>query len=46
VELKVWERRGVRGRERKTGEEVEGKWSRSTWPGETSSYKGSHSWEI
>jgi hypothetical protein len=23
-----------------TEEEVEGKWSRSTWPGETASYKG------
>jgi hypothetical protein len=27
-------------------EEVEGKWSRSRWPGETTSYKGSHSWAI
>jgi hypothetical protein len=25
-------------------EEVEGKWSRSTWPGETTTYKGSHIW--
>jgi hypothetical protein len=24
-------------------EEVEGKWSRSTWPGETASYKWSYS---
>ena len=29
-------------RERMTEEEVEGKQSRSTWPGETTSYKGSH----
>jgi hypothetical protein len=40
VELKLkvefWERR----RERTT-EEEEGEWSRSTWPGETASYKGS-----
>jgi hypothetical protein len=27
-------------------EEVERKWSRSTWPGETASYKGSPSWGI
>jgi hypothetical protein len=34
-------------RERKIEkEEVEGKWSRSTWPRETTSYKGSHSWGI
>jgi hypothetical protein len=34
------------GREReRTTEEEEGKWSRSTWPGETASSKGSLIWE-
>lgn len=33
--------------ERKTeGEEVEGRWSRSTWPEETASSKGSPSWGV
>ncbi|KRY98034.1 hypothetical protein T11_11522 [Trichinella zimbabwensis] len=27
-------------------EEVEGRWSRTTWPGEATSSKGSHSWGI
>ena len=27
-------------------EEVEGSWSRTTWPGEATGSKGSHSWEI
>lgn len=27
-------------------EVVEGRWSRTTWPGEASSSKGSHSWGI
>jgi hypothetical protein len=45
VELKVgreeeWERE----RERMVEEEVEGNWSRSKWPGETTSSKGSHRW--
>lgn len=41
-----WEREegGVGERERMTEEEVEGKQSTSTWPGETTSYKGSHRW--
>ena len=30
----------------KEEEEVEGKWSRTTWPGETASSKESHSWGI
>jgi hypothetical protein len=30
--------------ERTMEEEVEGKWSRSTWSGEIVSYKGSHRW--
>ena len=38
VELKVL---GEKERERMTEEEEEGKWSRSTWPGETASYKES-----
>ena len=37
------ERRGERMMEE---EEVEGNWSRSPWPVETTSYKGSHSWEV
>jgi hypothetical protein len=41
VELKVL---GEKERERTTEEEVEGKWSRSTWPGETASSKGSPRW--
>jgi hypothetical protein len=28
------------------GEEVEGKWNRTPWPGETASCKGSHRWGI
>jgi hypothetical protein len=35
------------GREREKRmmkEEGEGKWSRSMWPGETASHKGSHRW--
>jgi hypothetical protein len=40
VEMKVLWKRGKR--ERTEEEEVEGKWS--TWPGETTSYKGSHIW--
>ena len=28
-----------------TEEEEEGKWSRSMWPEEATSYKGSHRWE-
>ena len=37
-----------RGRTKSTGghREVEGRWSRSTWPGEPASSKGSHSWGI
>jgi hypothetical protein len=27
-------------------EEVEGRWSRNMWLGETASYMGSHRWEI
>jgi hypothetical protein len=38
VELKVLREKE---RERTTGEEEEGKWSTSTWPGETASSKGS-----
>ena len=35
------------GRPRKTEEEeVGGRWSRTTWPGEATSSKGSHSWGI
>jgi len=37
VELKVSEREE---------EEVGGRWSRITWPGEARSSKGSHSWGI
>jgi len=37
---------GVEGEKGMTEEEVEGKWSRSTRSGETTSYKGSHSWGI
>ena len=37
----------IQRRERKTEEEeVEGRWSRTTWPGEATSSKGSHSWKI
>ena len=44
---KGWGREAEGRKERKTEEEeVEGKWNRSTWPGETVSYKGSHSWGI
>ena len=42
VELKVGERKGERTR--RTEEEVEEQLSRSTWPGETTSYMGSHRW--
>ena len=45
MELKSLGEKGERMRER-TREEVEGRWSRSTWLGETTSYKGSHRWEI
>lgn len=40
--------RGLReGEERETEEEdLEGRWSRTTWPGEATSDKGSHSWRI
>jgi hypothetical protein len=31
-------------REKVTKEEEEGKWSKSTWPGETASYKGFLIW--
>lgn len=41
VELKV---EGEKERERGTEEKVEGKWSRSMWPGEMASSKGSHRW--
>ena len=46
---KVLEREGEKGggrdKERKTEDEkMEGKWNRSTWSREMSSYKGSHSW--
>ena len=27
-------------------EDMEGRWSRTTWPGEATSSKGSHSWGI
>ena len=40
VEMKVLGER-ERERERTMKEEEKGKWSRSTWPGETASYKGS-----
>jgi hypothetical protein len=40
------ERERERERERMTEEEVEGKQSRSPWPGETTSYKESHTWGI
>jgi hypothetical protein len=39
-------REGERGRRRRREmeeEEVEGRWSRTTWPGEAASSKGSHS---
>jgi hypothetical protein len=36
------ERGGENGRERIDSEEGEEKWSRSTWPGQTISYKWSH----
>lgn len=35
---------GEREKERMTKEEEEGKWSRSSRPGETASYKGSLKW--
>jgi hypothetical protein len=43
---KLGERRRRCGRERTrtTEEEVEGKQSRSEWPGESAAYKGSHGW--
>jgi hypothetical protein len=37
-------RRGEKSRQPEE-EKVEGKWIRSTWPGKTTSYKGSHRWE-
>jgi hypothetical protein len=39
-----WEERRKRKweRERAAEEEEEEKWSRSTWPGETASFEGSH----
>ena len=37
------ENSGHRGRKKK---EVEGRWRRTTWPGEAASSKGSESWEI
>jgi hypothetical protein len=51
VELKGFGGEGGQGQggvggERATEEEVEGKWSRNTWPGGTTSYKESHSWGI
>jgi hypothetical protein len=46
VRLKVErEKKEVWEKERMTEEEVEGKGSRSVWPGGTSSYKSSHRWE-
>ena len=39
MELKVLGEKETE-KERLTGEEEEGRWSRSSWPGETSSYKG------
>ena len=44
AELKVVREKKEGEGERRTEEEVEGKQSRSTWPGETTSYKGSHRW--
>ena len=48
VRLEVLEREGGVGNERKKTEEeeVEGRWSRTTWLGEAVSSKGSHSWGI
>lgn len=43
-----WDWRSQRqGGERETedDEEVEGRWSETTWPGEAANNKGSHSWE-
>jgi len=36
----------IEGKEREETEEVGGRWSRTTWPGEGTSCKGSHSWGI
>ena len=41
VELEALESRG-----KVEEEEVEGRWSRITWPREAASSKGSHSWAI
>ena len=43
VEMKVLGER-ERERERTMKEEEKGKWSRSTWPRETTRYKGSLKW--
>ena len=40
--LREWRKRKGRTEE----EEMEGRWSRTAWPGEATSSKGSHSWGI
>ena len=47
VGLGVLEREEKKRRKRRMKkEEVEGRWSRTTWLGEAASSKGSHSWGI
>ena len=41
--LREWRKSKGQGGTRMEEEEVEGRWSRTTWPGEAASSKGSHS---
>ena len=44
VGLEVLERRRQKRERKEEDEEVEGRWSRTTWPGGATSSKGSPSW--
>ena len=44
--LEVLERRRQKRERKEEDEEVEGRWSRTTWLGGATSSKGSHSWGI